>query len=91
MKTLITLALGIVIVVLIGWWTRELCKPKLEVVAYELISISELQELLNEIEPTDPIEVDGKLGPATQEKWDRLVCNAEHQKAMERMGLCEKK
>lgn len=38
-------------------------------------SISDVQEMLNKIEPKSPIKVDGKLGKETQIKWDRVYCN----------------
>lgn len=45
-----------------------------------LPSIMEIQERLNEIEPSNPIPVDGKVSPdyqnsLTQAKWDRIVFN----------------
>lgn len=43
-------------------------------------SIIDIQERLNEIDPNNPIPVDGKLGPdylnsKTQAKWDKIVFN----------------
>jgi len=37
-----------------------------------LPSISEIQRRLNALDPEQPLRVDGKLGPATQAKWDRV-------------------
>jgi len=46
----------------------------------KLPSIMDIQERLNEIEPTNPIPVDGKVSndwqnSKTQTKWDRIVFN----------------
>jgi len=35
-------------------------------------SVTAIQRRLNELEPESPIRADGKLGPATQAKWDRV-------------------
>lgn len=37
--------------------------------------IADWQQMLNEIEPENPIEVDGRLGYETQKKWDWIFCN----------------
>ncbi len=35
----------------------------------------ELQELLNKIEPSDPVKIDGRIGPETLTKWNRVWFN----------------
>jgi len=40
-----------------------------------IIGPCELQEMLNQIEPENPIKVDGHIGPATIAKWNRVWFN----------------
>lgn len=87
-KFIITLILGISCCVYIGYLT-ELQSASASYSSHGLgavnapdgsasapiLSIEDFQRLLNKIEPSNPIECDGKLGPATQKKWDRIICN----------------
>jgi len=41
----------------------------------ELPSLIDIQRKLNELEPNDPLKVDGRWGKLTSEKWDRVYCN----------------
>jgi len=41
----------------------------------ELPSLIEIQKMLNELEPDNPIKVDGIYGPKTKEKWERVWMN----------------
>jgi hypothetical protein len=47
---------------------------------YVLPSLMDIQEKLNELEPSSPIEADGKWGPETKEKWERVWCNEQAKK-----------
>ena len=49
----------------------------------ELPSLMDIQRRLNELEPNDPIEVDGRYGLETQEKWERVYCNEQAKKYFE--------
>jgi len=35
---------------------------------------ADIQELLNRLEPEPRIAVDGRIGPKTMEKWNRVYC-----------------
>lgn len=48
---------------------------KLENVRSDIPSTYDMQRMLNEYEPENPIEVDGKIGIETIAKWDRVFCN----------------
>lgn len=55
----------------------------------KLISLMELQRLLNTLEPENPIKVDGKVSPdwqesETQTKWDRIYSNQSNVSYFER-------
>ena len=49
----------------------------------ELPSIVDIQEMLNELEPNNPVKTDGIYGPATRDKWDRVYCNQQAKKYFE--------
>ena len=78
-KFLFTLIVGIGFCVYCGWMIQRMSAQaeqfEISDMRSEIISIAEFQEYLNELDPSNPIAVDGKLGPATQAKWDRIVCN----------------
>lgn len=38
----------------------------------ELPSLIDIQKMLNELEPDNPIKADGVYGLATREKWERV-------------------
>lgn len=48
-----------------------------------LPSVAAIQQQLNELEPENPIKVDGKLGRQTQEKWNRVFVEQSAKKASE--------
>jgi hypothetical protein len=49
--------------------------PKTAEPSQVLMSQAEVQELLNKLEPENPIEVDGVIGKTSREKWTRVYCN----------------
>jgi hypothetical protein len=62
-------------------WIAEL-ELKIEVLDQKIHSTlnqipgpSELQKRLNRIEPKNPIKVDGRIGPETIAKYERIFCN----------------
>ncbi len=48
-----------------------------------LPSVAAIQQQLNELEPDDPLKVDGKLGPATEKKWNRVFIEQSAKKSSE--------
>jgi hypothetical protein len=48
-----------------------------------LPSIAAIQQQLNELEPENPLKVDGKVGPMTIEKWNRVFVEQSSKKASE--------
>ena len=46
-----------------------------EITHTRLPSPTDIQLLLNELEPNEPLHVDGIIGKATIEKWERVYCN----------------
>lgn len=48
-----------------------------------LPSPAAIQELLNQMEPEPRLKVDGKIGPMTLEKWNRVYCEQSAKKASE--------
>ncbi len=48
-----------------------------------LPSVAAIQQKLNELEPENPLKVDGKVGPKTIEKWNRVYCEQSAKKASE--------
>lgn len=68
---LTALIIGATAVFLIGYLTSIASTP----VNKDIPSIKEFQSLLNQLEPNAPINVDGRLGPETQRKWDRVYFN----------------
>ncbi len=54
----------------------ELATIRVEMQNYsDIPSPAQIQQLLNLIEPKDPVKVDGKIGKNTIAKWDRIICN----------------
>ncbi len=49
-----------------------------------LPSVTAIQQQLNQLEPENPIKVDGKLGPKTAEKWDRVFCEQSAKRAWDK-------
>ena len=49
----------------------------------ELPSLIDIQRKLNELEPNNPLKVDGRWGKLTCEKWDRVYCNEQAKKYFE--------
>lgn len=49
----------------------------------DLPSPADIQALLNRLEPEPRLKVDGKIGPLTLEKWDRVYCEQSAKKASE--------
>lgn len=49
----------------------------------EIPSIEEFQNLLNQIEPENAIIEDGKLGKATEQKWNKVWMNQQGIRAYE--------
>ena len=50
----------------------QIPQPQEQKTEQGLPSPSAIQRQLNELEPVNPLKVDGKLGKLTQEKWDRV-------------------
>jgi len=46
----------------------------------ELPCLIDIQKKLNELEPNNPIPVDGRWGKLTYEKWERVYCNEQAKK-----------
>lgn len=44
----------------------------LEPIVYALPSQTDIQKLLNQLEPEPRLDVDGRIGAKTIEKWDRV-------------------
>jgi hypothetical protein len=53
-----------------GWWCGRLAPQR--PAEKRLPGQGEIQRLLNELEPNEPITVDGVVGPATRAKWERV-------------------
>ena len=55
-------------------WQREepVAQPVWDVNDLVLPAPSDIQELLNRLEPEPRIAVDGKIGPQTMDKWNRV-------------------
>ena len=49
----------------------------------EVPSPADIQRLLNAAEPENPIKVDGRIGPETIAKWERIYCNQSAAKTFE--------
>ena len=57
---------------------------KLPLLAEPLLpSVTAIQQQLNRMEPENPLKVDGKLGPKTIEKWNRVFIAQSAKKASE--------
>ena len=54
-----------------------------EVYQPELPCLIDIQKMLNELEPDNPIKADGVYGPATKEKWERVWMNQQAKKYIE--------
>jgi hypothetical protein len=55
---------------------EELAVIKGEQINYSNIpSPYQMQQLLNLLEPDNPIKVDGKIGPQTMAKWNEYICD----------------
>jgi hypothetical protein len=67
---LMTVAFGLSVVFMAGFITKQ--KTEQVMAEQGLPSISAIQRKLNELEPQNPLKIDGKLGRLTQEKWDKL-------------------
>jgi len=65
---LITVLFGLMVVLVALAQIRSIPKPEPELIP----SLMDIQKMLNEFEPENPIEEDGKYGPATAEKWERV-------------------
>ena len=59
------------------------CEKREPITEPLLPSITAIQQQLNRMEPESPIKVDGKLGPATAEKWNRLFIEQSAKRAWE--------
>ena len=46
----------------------------------ELPCLIDIQKKLNELEPNDPLKIDGRWGKLTYEKWERVYCNEQAKK-----------
>lgn len=85
----IALALSAAVIVLASFrWKPEPQQPPAQ--AEPLPSVTAIQRRLNELEPENPLKVDGKLGRATQEKWDRVFIRESAKAAFEAAGGFEK-
>jgi len=49
----------------------------------EFPNLIDIQKKLNELEPENPIEADGKYGTETRDKWERVWMNLQAKKYME--------
>lgn len=61
--------------------TKSLIVPDVNNIS--LPSPAAIQELLNRLEPEPRLKVDGKIGPLTLEKWNRVYCEQSAKKASE--------
>lgn len=84
----ITAAIGTGAVVLATYRTSQ-PKPQ-ETAAGPLPSITSIQRRLNELEPDNPLKLDGKLGRATQEKWDRVFIKESAKVAFDKVATTER-
>ena len=57
------------------WLIGEVNLEATETKQAEILSPKDFQTLLNEIEPQNPIVVDGIIGKQTVAKWERVYCN----------------
>ena len=66
-------AIGGLIIIL----TALLAHPAHPVEARKMVlpSPTDIQLLLNELDPNDPVHVDGIIGEKTLKKWDKVYCN----------------
>ena len=69
---ILCVAIGVGIIYGVGYQAKRLNPPDDKILTVP--SFFEIQELLNEIEPENPIKVDGRIGKKTLEKWDRVYC-----------------
>lgn len=90
-KTIITILIGVGFVLLAGYMTQQHCaratnapRRVSEHPPKELLGPFELQELLNQLEPEHPLKVDGKIGPKTIAKWERVYCEQSALKTFKR-------
>uniref|UniRef100_A0A6H1ZQ12 Uncharacterized protein n=2 Tax=viral metagenome TaxID=1070528 RepID=A0A6H1ZQ12_9ZZZZ len=60
-------------------WQKPKAQPVWDINDLALPSISDVQALLNRIEPEPRIAEDGRIGPKTIEKWNRLYCEVSAQ------------
>ena len=67
----ITIIVGMAIVGLAGLHAQR----KTETIRPVLPSPTDIQQMLNELEPENPLIADGIIGAKTLEKWERVYCN----------------
>ena len=78
---LIILFFGLFVCLLIAHFLNSPIEA--EIYMPELPNLIEIQKLLNELEPNNPIKEDGIYGPATKEKWERVWMNQQAKKYIE--------
>ena len=72
---IITCIIGLSIVCYVGYRTKQACVGAAFAEKEYILSPMEFQELLNRLEPNDPIVVDGKIGRKTIAKWESVYNN----------------
>lgn len=84
----ITAAIGTAAVVLATFRSRQ-ANPQ-ETPPEPLPSITSIQLRFNELEPENPLKLDGKLGRATQEKWDRVFMKESEKAAFDEVAKAKR-
>jgi len=67
---MLMLLYGFCVVFVMSWMTKQ--KTEQVMAEQGLPSVAAIQRKLNDLEPANPLKVDGKLGKLTQDKWDRV-------------------
>ena len=79
----LVVSLGISMVLNVGLMTERKRLAQAVKAPVDLPSPAAIQLKLNELEPQTLLKVDGKIGPLTLEKWNRVYCEQSARKASE--------
>jgi preprotein translocase subunit YajC len=82
-STILLVLLCITIFSFIAYVAQQKNPAQLIIKEKELMSLIEIQKMLNELEPENPIEADGIYGNQTKVKWERVWMNQQAKKYIE--------
>ena len=87
---LLMLFIGLMFTVVVGYKTKQVCEQSQYQTIFCIPSPYEIQEMLNEYDPNDPLVVDGIIGDKTMKKWNDYYCNESARRALEEVTILSK-